>query len=218
MHHPQRRFLPAGNHGWMRRGTDGAITQGRPQRCHKCGQAVADADALIVRQRDRAMLAPRRRAAADMIDPGAEGGRTLLPGGQKTHCSRMQRMAQIVMRCEQRPRRCLATNDVERDLWPGPKTPPLKEVLRRTIAPVRLQPVGHIFMTGDGNKLLPAPPHRPGQGRTADLGHRAVHHGGKLIADDGIGAGCCRQQPRQCDTKLLPGGQHLKGPQPRRRR
>ena len=46
-------------------------------------QGVADAGTLIIRQRDGAMLAPRRRPGADERQPGAEGDRLLAPAGEE---------------------------------------------------------------------------------------------------------------------------------------
>ena len=40
-------------------------------------------------------------------------------------------------------------------------------------------------MTGDGDELLPPLPDRLGQGRAADLGHRAIDHAGVFIKNDG---------------------------------
>ncbi len=65
-------------------------------------------------------------------------------------------------------------------------------------------------------------PHRSRQGRAADPGHGAINDAAVLVADDGPAGrrtrdGLC-EQARETDAELLPGGQDMKRPQPRRRR
>src|SRR5205807_1011891 len=119
-------------------------------------EVIADAHTLIIRQRHRAVLASGGQALADVIDPGREGDRALVPGGQEADRAGAETAAQIVVRCEQLPRRWAAANDVEFDGWATLKKPPLKEGLGGAVHPVGLQPGLDIFVTGQRDELLAA--------------------------------------------------------------
>src|SRR5947209_463485 len=95
------------------------------------------------------MLAPRGWAGAEERQPRRDRQPPLAPTRQAAHSGAGQLAAQIVMRCEQRPRRCLAANDVEPERGPPSKTPPVEAVLRGPVRPVRLQPLLDIVMTRD---------------------------------------------------------------------
>src|SRR4051812_15846660 len=112
-----------------------------------------------------------------------------------------------MMRCEQWPRRCLATNDVESNGGATPKPPPGKDVFSRTINPVRLEPGFDILMTGNGHEALPTPANRLSQGRAANLGHRAIDNACVLIENHAPARRRDRQRQSENDAELLPRGQ-----------
>ena len=79
--------------------------------------------------------------------------------------------------------RAAATRDFQGYLGTRLKQPPVKLARRRLIHPVRLKPLQHILMTGDGDQLPTALAYRFGHGGRADLGHRAIDHAGKFVND-----------------------------------
>src|SRR2546430_325354 len=83
--------------------------------------------------RHGAMFAPGLWASTEEGQPGTERYRCLPPTGEETYCGTVEGVIQIMMRCEETPRRCLATNDVQLDLRPALKTPPGKALLGGTV-------------------------------------------------------------------------------------
>lgn len=142
-HLPIRRGETRADHGRMRRGRSCPIAEARPHGCHEIADGIADAHSLKVRQTDRAMLAPRGRAFAEERQPRRKRHGLIAPRCEKAHGTGCELAAQIVMRCEQAPRRCLATNEIELNDGPSPKPPPCEAILRGAIGPIGVEPIFH---------------------------------------------------------------------------
>src|SRR6266851_8207316 len=112
----------------MRRRRARAVAETLPQGSAETRDRMADADALVIGQGHRAMLA-LPALARELVNPRGKRHRLLLDACQEADSGARQAVAQIVMRAEYRPRRCLATNDPELDGWAGSKQPPGKQVL-----------------------------------------------------------------------------------------
>src|SRR5579862_188708 len=109
---------------------------------------MADADTLVVGQRDGAMLAPPAPSRQGR-EPGRERDGALLPERRETGRGPVQRGAQIVMRAKQRPRLRIHPRDVDDERRPTLKKPPGESVLRRTIRPIRIEPRLDVLVAGD---------------------------------------------------------------------
>lgn len=112
-------------------------------------------------------------------------------------------------------------NDLQFDLWPSPNRPPCGighfEFSRvRFVNPIRLQPVKHVVMAGDGHEFLPAPPDRLGDCCTANLSDRSIHYRRELVYhSQGWHLG---QRPGHIDSELLAVAEHVEWAHPRWRR
>ena len=146
------------------------------------GQRVADARALIIGKHNRAVFA-LAAAVGELRQPGAEGDGPAGPERGKTGGRTVKRLTQIVMRAKERPRLRPDAGDVQLDVGPPPKRPPLKAVFRRPIDPVRIEPGLHILVTRDGEEALPPAADGLLQGMAADLGHGAIDHGRVFVTN-----------------------------------
>src|SRR5438105_9909648 len=120
---------------------------------------MADADALVIRQRYRAMF-PFAAAGRQRRDPGTKSDQAALPRGGKADRTGCQGRTQIMMVLENTPVLTSDAEDVERDAGAALKKPPGECVGIGPINPIGIQPRLHILMAGDRDELLAALPDR----------------------------------------------------------
>src|SRR5438067_2457218 len=126
-----------------------------------------------------------------------------------------------MMRCKGRPRRVMAARDFEADRGAGPKTPPGEPVLRRTVDPIRLQPILNILVTSDGYELELVTTYRPRQSSATNLRYSAIHNATVFIKHNRLRRFTherCGNPSRECHSELLTRREDMERPQPGGRR
>jgi hypothetical protein len=182
-HLPVRALAAGADHRRVRFRREGLESEAGPHAGQSIRHRVTDPDPLKVRQTDGAVLAPGWGPTTHKRQPGTERHGLVAPGSQETYCTACQGMTQIVMGCEQRPRRCKRKNEPQKNGWPSLKRPPGELRLRRPTHPVGVQPGLDVLVAGDGDELQAGlAADRAGQGGAADLGDGAVDDAGELVA------------------------------------
>ena len=144
---PLRGGAAAGDDGGVAGGDADAEAAGGLVLADPFGQAEADAETLIVRQRDEA-ADPFASAVAEGGEGGTEGDGAAVPEGDVTGGGSRQAAAQIMMSGKQRPEALPAAADLQAN-GPSPKGPSGQVAGRHVQMPVGGEPLQHVVVAGD---------------------------------------------------------------------